>query len=131
LDFDVIEVDDAIIRFCPCWRTDPPGTAGCLAFLPNCKRLGPCTQCAGETCSLALLRAKLKGAIMINGTVKFYNATKGFGFITPDSGGKDAFVHVSAIERAGLSTLADGQKVSYDLETGRDGRESAANLALV
>ncbi|MEQ9637588.1 MAG: cold-shock protein [Devosia marina] len=67
---------------------------------------------------------------MINGTVKFYNATKGFGFITPDTGGKDAFVHVSAIERAGLSTLADGQKVTYDLENGRDGRESAINIAL-
>lgn len=67
---------------------------------------------------------------MINGTVKFYNSTKGFGFITPDVGGKDAFVHVSAIERAGLSTLADGQKVSYDLEKGRDGRESAINIAL-
>ena len=67
---------------------------------------------------------------MITGTVKFYNATKGFGFITPDTGGKDAFVHVSAIERAGLSTLADGQKVTYDLESGRDGRESAVNIAL-
>ena len=67
---------------------------------------------------------------MITGTVKFYNATKGFGFITPDSGGKDAFVHVSAIERAGLSTLADGQKVTYELESGRDGRESAVNIAL-
>ena len=66
---------------------------------------------------------------MINGTVKFYNSTKGFGFITPDAGGKDAFVHVSAIERAGMSTLADGQKVSYDLEQGRDGRESAINIA--
>jgi CspA family cold shock protein len=77
-----------------------------------------------------LLRANQKGAIMINGTVKFYNATKGFGFITPDAGGKDAFVHVSAIERAGMSTLADGQKVSYDLEQGRDGRESAVNIAL-
>lgn len=67
---------------------------------------------------------------MINGTVKFYNSTKGFGFITPDTGGKDAFVHVSAIERAGLSSLADGQKVSYDLERGRDGRESAINIQL-
>ena len=67
---------------------------------------------------------------MINGTVKFYNSTKGFGFITPDAGGKDAFVHVSAIERAGMSTLADAQKVSYDLELGRDGRESAINIAL-
>jgi CspA family cold shock protein len=67
---------------------------------------------------------------MINGTVKFYNATKGFGFISPDDGGKDAFVHVSAIERSGLSSLSDGQKVSYDLEKGRDGRESAINLVL-
>ncbi len=67
---------------------------------------------------------------MINGTVKFYNSTKGFGFITPDTGSKDAFVHVSALERAGLSGLADGQKVSYDLEQSRDGRESAVNLQL-
>lgn len=67
---------------------------------------------------------------MINGTVKFYNSTKGFGFITPDSGGKDAFVHVSALERAGISSLGDGQKVTYDLERGRDGRESAINVQL-
>ena len=67
---------------------------------------------------------------MINGTVKFYNSTKGFGFITPDTGGKDTFVHVSALERAGISSLADGQKVTYDLENGRDGRESAINLQL-
>lgn len=65
---------------------------------------------------------------MINGTVKFFNATKGFGFISPDSGGSDAFVHISAVERAGLSSLADGQKVTYDVEKGRDGRESAVNL---
>ncbi|MHA6297831.1 cold-shock protein [Devosia sp. CAU 1758] len=67
---------------------------------------------------------------MINGTVKFYNSTKGFGFITPDTGGKDAFVHVSALERAGINSLADGQKVTFDLEKGRDGRESAINIAL-
>jgi CspA family cold shock protein len=65
---------------------------------------------------------------MITGTVKFYNSTKGFGFITPDQGGKDAFVHVSAVERAGLTGLGEGQKLSYDLENGRDGRESAINL---
>ncbi|MFD1252597.1 Cold shock protein CspA [Devosia equisanguinis] len=65
---------------------------------------------------------------MITGTVKFFNSTKGFGFITPDGGGKDAFVHISAVERAGMSSLADGQKVSYDLESSRDGRESAVNL---
>ncbi len=72
----------------------------------------------------------MKGAKMILGTVKFYNSTKGFGFISPDAGGKDAFVHVSAIERAGMSGLADGQRVSYDIERGRDGRESAINLQL-
>jgi CspA family cold shock protein len=67
---------------------------------------------------------------MIQGTVKFYNSTKGFGFISPDGGGKDAFVHVTALERAGISGLADGQKVTYDLEKGRDGRESAVNVQL-
>ena len=67
---------------------------------------------------------------MINGTVKFYNATKGFGFITPADGSKDAFVHVTALERAGISGLAEGQKVSYDLESGRDGKMSAVNLQL-
>ncbi len=67
---------------------------------------------------------------MITGTVKFYNSTKGFGFITPDQGGKDAFVHVSALEQAGISGLGDGQKVTYDIERGRDGRESAINVQL-
>lgn len=67
---------------------------------------------------------------MINGTVKFFNATKGFGFVTPDTGGKDAFLHVTALERAGISGLADGQKITYDLEVGRDGRESAVNVQL-
>jgi CspA family cold shock protein len=66
----------------------------------------------------------------INGTVKFFNATKGFGFITPDNGGKDHFVHVSAVERSGVSGLYDNDKVTYEVETGRDGRESAINLML-
>jgi CspA family cold shock protein len=65
---------------------------------------------------------------MIDGTVKFFNTTKGFGFIQPDDGSKDAFVHISAVERAGMSTLNEGQKVSYELETGRDGKKSATNL---
>ena len=65
---------------------------------------------------------------MVEGTVKFFNTTKGFGFIQPTNGGKDAFVHISAVERSGLQTLNEGQKVSFDLETGRDGRASAVNL---
>ena len=67
---------------------------------------------------------------MANGTVKWFNPTKGFGFIAPQTGSKDVFVHISAVERAGLTGLADDQKVTYDVEPGRDGRESAANLAL-
>lgn len=67
---------------------------------------------------------------MASGTVKWFNTTKGFGFIAPDEGGKDVFVHISAVERAGLTGLSDDQKVTFDLETGRDGRASATNLAL-
>jgi CspA family cold shock protein len=77
------------------------------------------------------LAPHLKESTMTNGTVKFFNATKGFGFIQPENGGKDAFVHISALERAGISGLAEGQKVSYDLETGRDGKSSATNLSLL
>jgi CspA family cold shock protein len=65
---------------------------------------------------------------MPTGTVKWFNTTKGYGFIAPDAGGKDVFVHISAVERSGLTGLADNQKVNYDLEAGRDGREMAANL---
>ena len=65
---------------------------------------------------------------MTEGTVKFFNTTKGFGFIQPDTGGKDAFVHISAVERSGMTTLNEGQKVSYEIETGRDGKQSATNL---
>jgi CspA family cold shock protein len=67
---------------------------------------------------------------MANGTVKWFNATKGFGFIAPANGNRDVFVHVSALERAGIRQLADGQAVTFDIEQGRDGRESAMNLAL-
>ena len=67
---------------------------------------------------------------MANGTVKWFNATKGFGFIAPEGGSKDVFVHISALERAGLRGLNDGPAVTDDLERDRQGRESATNLAL-
>ena len=66
---------------------------------------------------------------MAIGTVKFFNTDRGYGFITNEAGGKDAFVHISAVERAGMTSLREGQKLSYELETGRDGKVSAANLA--
>lgn len=65
---------------------------------------------------------------MPSGTVKWFNNDKGYGFIAPEGGGKDVFVHISAVERSGLTGLKDNQKVTYDLEAGRDGRESATNL---
>ena len=68
---------------------------------------------------------------MANGTIKWFNPTKGFGFIEPEDGGKDAFVHISAVERAGLHALNEGQKFSYDVEAGRDGKSSATNLSLI
>ena len=74
---------------------------------------------------------KDKAIAMITGTVKFFNSTKGFGFISPEDGSKDAFVHVSAVERSGLSGLYEGDKVTYEMETGRDGKASATNLTLV
>ena len=67
---------------------------------------------------------------MTTGTVKWFNAVKGFGFITPDDGGKDAFVHVSALERAGINGIDEGQRVEYELQPGRDGKSSAENLRL-
>jgi len=68
---------------------------------------------------------------MPNGTVKWFNPTKGYGFIEPDDGSKDAFVHISAVERAGLSFLSEGQKVSYELQPGQNGKSSAENLSIV
>ena len=68
---------------------------------------------------------------MATGTVKFFNTISGFGVIEPDGGGSDAFVHISAVEQAGMSGLAEGQKVQYDLEAGRDGKSAAANLVAI
>ncbi len=63
------------------------------------------------------------------GTVKFFNTERGYGFITNEAGGPDAFVHITAVERAGLGTLREGQKLSYELETGQNGKTSAVDLA--
>ncbi len=68
---------------------------------------------------------------MPTGTVKWFNSEKGYGFIAPDSGGKDVFVHISAVHKAGLEGLSDNQKVSYELQEGRDGRSSAGDLQLL
>lgn len=65
---------------------------------------------------------------MPSGTVKWFNTTKGYGFIAPDDGGKDVFVHVSAVERSGMTGLADNQKISFELIEGRDGRQMAGDL---
>ena len=68
---------------------------------------------------------------MATGTVKWFNPNTGFGFIEPEDGSKDAFVHISAVERAGLHSLMEGQKVSYDLQTGQNGKSSAENLSII
>lgn len=65
------------------------------------------------------------------GTVKWFNTTKGYGFIAPEEGGNDVFVHISAVERSGLTGLADNQKVSFELTEGRDGRQMASDLSLL
>ncbi|MCG8559811.1 MAG: cold-shock protein [Hyphomicrobiales bacterium] len=68
---------------------------------------------------------------MTTGTVKWFSPVKGYGFITPDDGAKDAFVHISAVERAGLTSLNEGQRVEYELQPGRDGKSSAENIKVV
>ncbi len=68
---------------------------------------------------------------MATGTVKWFNPTKGYGFIEPEDGSKDAFVHISAVEKAGLATLNEGQKVEFELVPGQNGKSSAENLSVV
>jgi cold shock protein len=80
-------------------------------------------------CTAANVFCDFQEAIMAQGTVKFFNAQKGYGFITQDGGGPDVFVHISAVERAGMRTLVEGQKVSFDIEPDRrSGKSAAANL---
>lgn len=75
------------------------------------------------------LRVFIKEALMATGTVKFFNSQKGFGFIVQDNGGPDVFVHISAVERAGMSNLNEGQKLTFDVQTdSRSGKPAAANL---
>ena len=67
---------------------------------------------------------------MATGTVKWFNPTKGYGFIEPEDGSNDVFVHISAVERAGMSSLNEGQKISYELQAGQNGKSSAENLTV-
>jgi CspA family cold shock protein len=68
---------------------------------------------------------------MTKGTVKWFNAAKGYGFIAPEDGSKDAFVHISALERAGINSLREGQRVQYELLKGRNGKSAAENITLI
>ena len=81
-----------------------------------------------KTCDNRMLFEQGKRKTMPSGTVKWFNATKGFGFIEPTDGGSDAFVHVTAVQRAGLDGLREGQKVEYELIPGNNGKEAADNL---
>ncbi len=72
--------------------------------------------------------AALEADTMANGTVKWFNSTKGYGFIQPEDGGNDVFVHISSVERAGMTTLNEGQRVAYEMEKGRNGKYAAVNL---
>jgi cold shock protein len=81
-----------------------------------------------EPCTLSRKVTQWRKNIMATGTVKWFNPAKGFGFIQPDDGSKDVFVHISAVEKSGLGTLAENQKVSFEVERGRDGKSSATNL---
>lgn len=88
----------------------------------------------GQRCRLACDANSLElleDIVMATGTVKWFNSMKGYGFIEPEDGSKDAFVHISAVERAGLSSLNEGQKVSYELQPGQNGKSSAENLSII
>jgi CspA family cold shock protein len=96
-------------------------------ILPDASGLSPIGRLMPPTHARTRQRQQ-GGPSMSTGTVKFFNATKGFGFIAPQDGSKDVFVHISAVERSGLPGLNENQKVEFELERGRDGRVSAINL---
>jgi cold shock protein len=105
-----------------------PGTRPSIDFDASreaCEAIAP-FECASRTLRDAIAP---QGIYMTTGTVKFFNNAKGFGFIQPDDGSKDVFVHISAVERAGLATLSENQKVSFELERGANGKVSATKLA--
>jgi len=91
-------------------------------------KINRATRWGGVSFVMPLLEGKNN---MATGTVKWFNATKGFGFIEPEGGGNDAFVHISAVERAGLRSLDEGQKISYELRPGQNGKSSAEDLQIV
>jgi CspA family cold shock protein len=107
------------------WRTSPcrRQTPTLFAQIPRVVAV----DAAGAACCALLLVLGKETFKMPTGTVKWFNATKGFGFIQPQEGGKDVFVHISAVERAGLNGLNEGQKVNYEIATER-GRSAAVNL---
>src|SRR5437867_3776386 len=91
--------------------------------------LGRARNLSHNECAAKLPLTRLETTLMPTGTVKWFNATKGYGFIQPQAGGKDVFVHISAVERAGLTTLNEGQHLEYEIEENR-GKTSAVNLKI-
>ena len=127
-------------RLAPIWRRSIDGrrfgdarrnVRSARTLLP--KTIANSTACPPpERLRVGSMLREVKGSPMTTGTVKWFNAQKGFGFIQPDDGGKDAFVHISAVERAGLGTLSEGQKVEFELVSDRrSGKMSADNLKAV
>jgi CspA family cold shock protein len=110
-----------------CWRVDLPGFGvhRCRSIERGCL---PIRSPFDPPHALRRPFTKSELLLMATGTVKWFNAQKGYGFIQPTTGGNDVFVHISAVERAGMDGLAEGQKVSYELEQGQRGRVSAVNL---
>lgn len=92
------------------------------------RRAGPYPFLKSTTLRTFAGRSSLRRLVLSSGTVKWFNPTKGYGFVQPSDGSKDVFVHISAVERAGMKTLNEGQKVTYDLERGQQGKTSAVNL---